>query len=238
MSGITPACAGRRSGQCFQTARHTDHPRVCGEKLGRCRARRREAGSPPRVRGEAPNARTTRDDRRITPACAGRRRPACGGEHPCKDHPRVRGEKSGGVMQSSVVLGSPPRARGEVFKSSGRDVFFGITPACAGRSSTGKCRSSKTGDHPRVRGEKLPESTRRTACEGSPPRARGEGANIAPHTARKRITPACAGRSRPCRRTRLSAQDHPRVRGEKLPFFYVSMHSTGSPPRARGEGKA
>ena len=52
---------------------------------------------------------------RITPACAGKRRPAqlpgrCG-----RDHPRVCGEKYYPAVKLTVDKGSPPRLRGKVF---------------------------------------------------------------------------------------------------------------------------
>ena len=64
-------------------------------------------------------------------------------------------------------------------------------------------------------GEKGGDLQRARCRYGSPPRVRGEG--------------------RPLRRTRLSAQDHPRVCGEKNPRFQSAILYTGSPPRVRGE---
>ena len=50
--GITPACAGKRWEQRYQTFSPEDHPRMCGEKvlpdLGFCLG----LGSPPHVRGK------------------------------------------------------------------------------------------------------------------------------------------------------------------------------------------
>ena len=65
-------------------------------------------------------------------------------------------------------------------------------------------------------------------------RGEAEGAGLTVPAGR--ITPACAGRSRPLRRTRLSAQDHPRVCGEKSLEGLVILMEVGSPPRVRGEG--
>ena len=49
---ITPACAGKTSGELLQSGEPKDHPRVCGENsLGRS-SRCRPSGSPPRVRGK------------------------------------------------------------------------------------------------------------------------------------------------------------------------------------------
>ena len=49
---ITPACAGKRSGQGCPALPAGDHPRVCGEKWPCGRFTRGRRGSPPRVRGK------------------------------------------------------------------------------------------------------------------------------------------------------------------------------------------
>ena len=91
--GITPACAGRSFyrhgiGTCTR-----DHPRVCGEKHDLHIFSCTHQGSPPRVRGEVGGLEWPEADKRITPACAGRRRRRCRKFAESKDHPRVCGEK-------------------------------------------------------------------------------------------------------------------------------------------------
>ena len=66
---------------------------MCGEKNPLLYVSAVLAGSPPRVRGEGSSRTTTSTLRGITPACAGRRRRQCPGAYPCRDHPRVCGEK-------------------------------------------------------------------------------------------------------------------------------------------------
>ena len=90
----------------------------------------------------------------ITPACAGR-----SALSPCllsaiSDHPRVRGEKWG------YVLNDTDKTR--------------ITPACAGRRYKADRFTSRSSDHPRVRGEKMVPPDACFVTYGSPPRARGE----------------------------------------------------------------
>ena len=130
---ITPACAGRSAAAGSATAAAGDHPRVCGEKSMSVSLMIFLLGSPPRVRGEA--FFILRDFRfpRITPACAGRRgqdraHPPCS-----EDHPRVCGEKLICVFRWKLVLGSPPRVRGEGIAPDFFVLLKRITPACAGR---------------------------------------------------------------------------------------------------------
>ena len=93
----------------------------------------------------------------ITPACAGktlheleramsydgaRDHPRVCGENDLKqllkmqkqDHPRVCGENFRLPEFSLPVLGSPPRVRGKQTPIASATSFWGITPACAGKT--------------------------------------------------------------------------------------------------------
>ena len=71
-----------------------DHPRVCGEKFTGASLTGALMGSPPRVRGKDPTLKFNVADKRITPACAGKRLGAGNKPPSNQDHPRVCGEKS------------------------------------------------------------------------------------------------------------------------------------------------
>ena len=113
MTRITPACAGKRSGQSGKIFACEDHPRVCGEKNDSFSAGGTIAGSPPRVRGKVSHSFLVSLSLRITPACAGKRS-------------RVR-------RPMITILGSPPRVRGKVHHVPGLAGIARITPACAGK---------------------------------------------------------------------------------------------------------
>ena len=70
---ITPACAGKRSRPQQRNRSSQDHPRVCGEKNGICRAKVPHLGSPPRMRGKALCGLDVHIHAGITPAYAGKR---------------------------------------------------------------------------------------------------------------------------------------------------------------------
>ena len=189
----------------------------------------------PHVRGEVRIRFATTICGGITPACAGRS-PYWPFQQRLKpDHPRVRGEKGHRQFIHAARLGSPPRARGEVYMILFAFALDGITPACAGRSHSVFLPYSVSWDHPRVRGEKVISTPAPPRVAGSPPRARGEAEvkNLLANALR--ITPACAGRSVHQLIRLAFAKDHPRVRGEKLSSTSLTALAGGSPPRARGE---
>ena len=131
--------------------------------------------------------------------------------------------------------GSPPRVRGEALARLEDCVELGITPACAGRSASETPSGQRPEDHPRVCGEKSTEEDDQSAIRGSPPRVRGEAGGHSERRTLKRITPACAGRSRRMKQWTQDRKDNHRVCGEKDRRPLSVSCSMGSPPRVRGE---
>ena len=132
-------------------------------------------GSPPHGRGKAVKFRCTCGLQRITPAWAGKRPTRPNVEFEVKDHPRVGGEKARTLIVQNEPQGSPPRRRGKDLGCKVGSRQPGITPAWAGKSMTAPGRSSRTGDHPRVGGEKAPAAGHCSTDTGSPPHRRGKG---------------------------------------------------------------
>ncbi len=191
-------------------------------------------GSPPRARGARSAHRTIGDPRRITPACAGSTGPSRSACRPRTDHPRVRGEHTAARCHEWAEAGSPPRARGARVRRHRLDRTPGITPACAG-STTSHCRTLVgQADHPRVRGEHTCDLPEDRWPPGSPPRARGARWVRRRHRGVGGITPACAGSTFEPATHGLGIGDHPRVRGEHFDVIAASRPRVGSPPRARG----
>ena len=186
-----------------------------GEKNSGSKRYKADRGSPPRARGEELAIGQLPPTSGITPACAGRSIEDFRREFYKKDHPRVRGEKFIKRSLNRILHGSPPRARGEVQIIPKDKQRIRITPACAGRRTTGRLDRYTLQDHPRVRGEKAFPAGCLQDFRGSPPRARGEAKIRRKQNNAYRITPACAGRSSPSMRYSRATRDHPRVRGEK-----------------------
>ena len=194
-------------------------------------------GSSPLARGKVAYARGWRAASGIIPACAGKSpRGRAGGRVP--DHPRLRGEKKWLSLHIRLMGGSSPLARGKVENPDPRSVAARIIPACAGKRQFRDVKRPKSWDHPRLRGEKSMQSRKWFAASGSSPLARGKG-SIGPRThPNRRIIPACAGKSTSLQATSYPPQDHPRLRGEKLPARFSICCWEGSSPLARGKGAA
>ena len=134
VTGITPACAGKRVVIRLVFAAMWDHPRMCGEKACRARCAESCTGSPPHVRGKAFGTTTEKTWPWITPACAG---------------------KSLVQLQpGQPAAGSPPHVRGKDHSRCHIQGDDGITPACAGKRSSIFSLLRGSGDHPRMCGEK------------------------------------------------------------------------------------
>ena len=132
----------------------------------------------------------------ITPAYAGKRpvfqMPGC----PCRDHPRLCGEKFVLLWQCRCRIGSPPPMRGKVHAAFPSSFHLRITPAYAGKRFPYRYLGFYSQDHPRLCGEKHPQIFIQALETGSPPPMRGKVQAFLLWVLAVRITPAYAGKSR------------------------------------------
>ena len=171
----------------------------------------------------------------ITPAWAGKRPCGSSSHRPCRDHPRVGGEKLSRHLVPDGVNGSPPRGRGKVQSDPCFPFVVRITPAWAGKSVQHLGFCNACWDHPRVGGEKIASCTVCRVSMGSPPRGRGKALTVCRRLSSLGITPAWAGKRDIKRAEKVFKRDHPRVGGEKLPEMLGIPVIPGSPPRGRGK---
>ena len=188
------------------------------------------------MRGKAADRRSNVARAGITPAHAGKSPHARGEKRPFWDHPRPCGEKPAGRSPSDACGGSPPPMRGKVVPVLVLVPVLGITPAHAGKRSEHLSRAAAKKDHPRPCGEKLPTIALIRTCKGSPPPMRGKGPLCAIKSARRRITPAHAGKRSAAQSVLRALQDHPRPCGEKQSASTETKRNIGSPPPMRGKG--
>ena len=147
----------------------------------------------------------------------------------------MRGDDHYDTDQPDWVHGSAPRARGRPGADRADPPQVGISPACAGTTTTTRISPTGCTDQPRVRGDDYLAQT-------------------LPEATSERISPACAGTtcSAPTRKSRCkdqprvrgddvmttsapsSSRDQPRVRGDDQVTDKPRTHVQGSAPRARG----
>ncbi len=130
---ITPAYAGKRRGWYNWLHSLWDHPRLCGEKVTFPQQLISHKGSPPPMRGKVRRLHSVLARFGITPAYAGKSASTRSADRCMQDHPRLCGEKAGGVKMEIDVKGSPPPMRGKDFHLTLWYQIPGITPAYAGK---------------------------------------------------------------------------------------------------------
>ena len=112
-----------------------------------------------------------------------------------QDHPRVCGKNTYSKINSLTSLGSPPRVREKQHNQTTPELLDGITPACAGKTSTLNSALIVRWDHPRVCGKNSAYLLEATSNLGSPPRVREKPFLPFFESIFHRITPACAGKT-------------------------------------------
>ena len=229
-----PACAGNTACQARQARRRSVHPRVCGEHLGASRPPAQSGGSSPRVRGTRCCCQPSTGWPRFIPACAGNTNGASMAAMTIPVHPRVCGEHAIFCMSPSVSTGSSPRVRGTRSGLARTILTARFIPACAGNTPCTAPGSRYFAVHPRVCGEHLRHSTRRSVLAGSSPRVRGTRILATGDLDDKRFIPACAGNTIYTTRGNLPISVHPRVCGEHSSAPDRIQPDFGSSPRVRG----
>ena len=147
------------------------------------------------MRGKGVDAYRFYKNRRITPAYAGKSDNKVGEIAEWEDHPRLCGEKDSPLLNSTLILGSPPPMRGKDREPADTGCTDGITPAYAGKSSYTTAAESEENritpayagksmelssnimvskDHPRLCGEKASTKAWELWGTGSPPPMRGK----------------------------------------------------------------
>ena len=111
----------------------------------------------------------------------------------------------------------------------------GITPAYAGKRYSEHRFRQFDRDHPRLCGEKCGSITTFRRKQGSPPPMRGKALEVKDTDGNIRITPAYAGKRAVPLLAFCRFWDHPRLCGEKPPFWICRIRRLGSPPPMRGK---
>ena len=231
---IIPAYAG--STLAWSTIRATppDHPRIRGEHGASEDAQHGGKGSSPHTRGALAGRELQLGGHRIIPAYAGSTIPHGQKSVSAADHPRIRGEHERVSDVSGARAGSSPHTRGALSERGDIGVGRGIIPAYAGSTSEAPCTSPAPGDHPRIRGEHLPQTSCIADKQGSSPHTRGALGEDNARDYPGWIIPAYAGSTRMPGTCPKPRGDHPRIRGEHGVEEELDIVVQGSSPHTRG----
>ena len=236
---IIPAYAGSTSRSQPRAFQPMDHPRIRGEHPIAAKPDNLVMGSSPHTRGAPTSCRSSRSRPRIIPAYAGstpgrRQRLRLSG-----DHPRIRGEHITRGPRRIWVDGSSPHTRGAPACVTSVPRRSRIIPAYAGSTACRRLFSTRTADHPRIRGEHDVYDMVTARGRGSSPHTRGARPGACTIAASSRIIPAYAGSTQFSPARSPKRRDHPRIRGEhagavqELPIGGGSSpHTRGAPPRS------
>ena len=253
--GSSPHTRGAPLNSKFPSGLCRDHPRIRGEHDTKPPARAGCRGSSPHTRGAPVRRHPAWREVRIIPAYAGSTGHDTSRSTKGQDHPRIRGEHSSPISESSSRRGSSPHTRGARGRSRPSPCPPRIIPAYAGSTTRIADLLRDSGDHPRIRGEHpsiidasvvvawiIPAYAGSTRPGGSWPAGRPDHPRIrGEHVLDPRaswLTPGSSPHTRGARRHapphRRRRWDHPRIRGEHHAFLERHREARGSSPHTRG----
>ena len=191
-------------------------------------------GPSPRARGIPRALRPLSCARGSIPASAGNPENLVTACRHCKVHPRERGESRRAETTLRYVHGPSPRARGIRHGGSVQTTALRSIPASAGNPTARGRSVSRSGVHPRERGESATELCSVHSARGPSPRARGIRRRRRRRSSNVRSIPASAGNPFASDLAGRARAVHPRERGESVGRLLSLLHQPGPSPRARG----
>ena len=150
------------------------------------------------------------------------------------DHPRIRGEHCSSMAPRRGMSGSSPHTRGAHKLDWIYSNLKGIIPAYAGSTCRKPSSRQRCGDHPRIRGEHHHHPIPSSRTRGSSPHTRGAPRGRTSIWLGARIIPAYAGSTSTVPIALMATADHPRIRGEHMPWGEGEKQHPGSSPHTRG----
>ena len=142
--GIIPTRVGTSFPFSFHQVTCSDHPHACGDKFNSRDFMNKNAGSSPRVWGQAPTTILKTKAIRIIPTRVGTSYTWRCCLVRCQDHPHACGDKRGSLCAEWHRGGSSPRVWGQDICVTRVELLNGIIPTRVGTSIPSKaimCRS-------------------------------------------------------------------------------------------------
>ena len=196
LSGLIPTHAGKTcrcpvSRPCWWAHPHSrgenDEARVFGEY---------NVGSSPLTRGKPRLKTRTRGPRRLIPTHAGKTDHPDLPESAAAAHPHSRGENFWRGTARPHVRGSSPLTRGKRLICHECGKAYRLIPTHAGKTRRATKRAQRLRAHPHSRGENVGHIGFPSRSEGSSPLTRGKRSHRPNASARNRLIPTHAGKTR------------------------------------------
>ena len=173
-------------------------------------------GTPPRAWGQPGHPRRFQHLRRYTPTCVGTTDTLREGLRALPVHPHVRGDNILAGNAAEDLIGTPPRAWGQLPAAAFQKRSYWYTPTCVGTTGDPANRLLASAVHPHVRGDNRGARKTSIAAYGTPPRAWGQPLRTPAPLRAERYTPTCVGTTPLWSFWRTARPVHPHVRGDNL----------------------
>ena len=230
----TPTCVGKTSGGAHRQPDAKKHPHVRGEDDTTDAQGDDPRETPPRAWGRLAQTPVGGTLTGNTPTCVGKTFLPSPQRRDCKKHPHVRGEDQCRSPSRAPERETPPRAWGRPTGFHQHPSRRGNTPTCVGKTPSINYSVIIFQKHPHVRGEDATQHFAVVSYEETPPRAWGRLFAIRKANSRRRNTPTCVGKTKPCALLAGQSRKHPHVRGEDDALADAGEQSGETPPRAWG----
>ncbi len=195
-------------------------------------------GSPPRAWGQSLAAYNAGPGNRFTPTRVGTI-PFAGTLGRTRTvHPHARGDNGGNGIWLPGMVGSPPRAWGQLCHTASISCTSRFTPTRVGTITAAAVSCTAEAVHPHARGDNFAPGSTPLQPRGSPPRAWGQSRGWDDGAARVRFTPTRVGTIPDPETECCIPAVHPHARGDNDLCGVVSDVGDGSPPRAWGQCNA
>ncbi len=192
-------------------------------------------GSPPRAWGQPYRGPFGHLALRFTPTGVGTTAKQIGEQGLNPVHPHGRGDNAVLIGGWEAVIGSPPRAWGQLAGLFGESLSNRFTPTGVGTTNPAAIKRASPSVHPHGRGDNVFSVSLTPSTNGSPPRAWGQPGEGRQDSGRLRFTPTGVGTTSAGTSGRRPYPVHPHGRGDNLTAFIVDAGDSGSPPRAWGQ---
>ena len=169
------------------------HPHGRGDNYDESEASDVIAGSPPRAWGQSVRAVAARRVHRFTPTGVGTITAVGRAGRAAAVHPHGRGDNRKHLPRAGGKSGSPPRAWGQLCRSSSRHNSSRFTPTGVGTMSEARTLYRFVTVHPHGRGDNNLKIAGADTGRGSPPRAWGQFLRFLSQRRELRFTPTGVG---------------------------------------------